>query len=385
MLKEIEITQLVPHPLNSYFFDDIEGNKWEEFLSSVQQNGVINPLVVTPSLVIISGHQRVKACTALGITKVKCYVCDFGNQDMEIMALIESNIRQRGVINSPSIKLGRILKELERIKSVDGRCRDGNNFPNGENTEMDNRCAFREKLGISKNTAYRSKTLASMPEECEEFIESGAITIRTATDVVAKLSPEEQVELFKSLDSTQRYTQQQIKESITAAFPKAERIDELERRLAEYQKSTDVTELQLREKLAEITQRERDTYETMMAERRSHRKAVADYEHRIEKLDELLEELGDDPEVNELRIQLQELEEERDDLIRDAKIAQNDADLLLIISAIKSVADALGEASAVTTPLFGELAVTAASQLDRLEDVIDRLRKRLSHGDGVDI
>ena len=378
MLKEIEVAQLIPHPLNNHFFDDMEGEKWEEFLTSISRQGVINPLVVTSKNVIISGHQRAMACKALGIPTVRCYVCDFENEDLEIFALIDSNIRQRGVINSPSVKLGRILNELERICGVSdrtgGRPLTGPNGPGYAHSKTE----LRDRLGIHEKVAKRAMKLASMPEECGNLIDAGVITVRTALDVIAKLSPEEQVELFKSLDSTKRYTQREIQEAIKATFPKAERLDELERRLAEYQNNTDTTELELRDKIRELTQRERSTYETLMAERRIHKKAIADYENRLEKTEELLQDMEDsDSQIAELRSQIQQLEDERYDLLRDAKIAQNDADLLLIISAIKSVGDALLEASSVTTELTGDLAENASLQISRLEEILGRLKERL--------
>ncbi len=377
MLKLLDVSQLTPHPLNNYFFDDIEGEKWEEFLSSIQKNGVINPLVVTPKYVIISGSQRTRGCIASGIQKVWCYVCDFGSEDMEILALIESNIRQRGVINFPSVKLGRIINELERIYGIADRKGGPSTGANGTGSPT-TKANLREKLGLEKTTVLRSKVLSSMPEPCEELLENGVFSVRTATDVIAKLSPEEQVELFKSLDSTRRYTQKEIQDAIKAAFPKAERIEELEQKLAEYQNSTSSTELELREKLAEITQRERTTYETLMAERRMHKKMINDYEHRLDRSEELLQEAqADNDETAKLHDLIRQYEDERDDLIRDAKIAQNDADLLLIVSAIRSVSDALNEASCDPSELCGDLATTALASVKHLEDILERLKTRL--------
>lgn len=247
MLQTLDVNQLISHPKNSYFFDDIEGEKWEEFLTSIKENGVINPIVVTPKMVIISGDQRTRACKALGKDKIRGYVCDFGSEDMELLALIESNIRQRGIISGPSVKLGRIINELERIHGLADRKGGNATSPNGGSSPT-SKAALYEHVGVNQHQVERSKTLAAMPEQCEELLENGVFSVRTATDVIAKLSPEEQVELFKTLDSTKRYTQKEIQSAIKAAFPKAERLEELETRLAEYQNEAGTTELELREK-----------------------------------------------------------------------------------------------------------------------------------------
>lgn len=54
--------KLTPHPRNVEFFDDMDGQKWKDFLKSVETSGVIEPVIVTQDLVIVSGHQRVRAC-----------------------------------------------------------------------------------------------------------------------------------------------------------------------------------------------------------------------------------------------------------------------------------------------------------------------------------
>lgn len=46
------------------------GEKWNEFLDSIKTRGVIEPIVITPEKIIISGHQRVRACKELGIRSV---------------------------------------------------------------------------------------------------------------------------------------------------------------------------------------------------------------------------------------------------------------------------------------------------------------------------
>lgn len=379
MVKAVSVLDLKDHPKNSYFFDDIEGTRWEEFLASVQRNGIINPIVITSDNVIISGHQRVRACKALGINEIKAFVMDWKNEDDILLALIESNIRQRGVVNSPSIKLGRMLKELERIYGLDKNSGVGRP-KNVDNVDIKKTPSqLREDIGISKDTDCYSKALADLPDEYEELISTGVISVSTAARLIAKLDPDQQIELFNTLDSTKRYTQKQIQEAIQIAFPKAERIDELESRLAEYQKNTDVTEIELRDKIRELTQKERDTYEKMMSERKQHRSQIADYERRMEKLEECVQESDEYNDRTEEYInQISDLEERNEQLENDAKIARNDADLILICSAIKSLSDALNEASCDPSELTGDLAVTAEKYIADLEEKLSKISARLS-------
>lgn len=117
-MQEILVSELNPHSKNDYFFDDMSGDKWEEFVESVRTSGVIEPIVITQDKVIVSGHQRVRACKELGITSINAEVRIYDDDDAIIKDLLETNVRQRGDIGGSTVKLGRRIKELERIYGV---------------------------------------------------------------------------------------------------------------------------------------------------------------------------------------------------------------------------------------------------------------------------
>ena len=95
-MRMMDVDKLKPHPRNSYFFDDIEGEPWTAFLESIETSGVIEPIIVSaPDLTIVSGHQRVRACKTLGIKQVAVEERTFDSEDEILKQLIETNIRQR--------------------------------------------------------------------------------------------------------------------------------------------------------------------------------------------------------------------------------------------------------------------------------------------------
>lgn len=59
-MEMISIQKLNEHPRNKEFFDDIIGDRWEDFKDSIVRRGVVEPIVVTQDLTIVSGHQRVR-------------------------------------------------------------------------------------------------------------------------------------------------------------------------------------------------------------------------------------------------------------------------------------------------------------------------------------
>jgi hypothetical protein len=82
---------------------------------------------VTQDMVIVSGHQRVRAAKELNMSTIMVDIRKYENDDKVLKDLIETNIRQRGIGNPNPIKLGRCIKELERIYGV----RDGSTNSKG--------------------------------------------------------------------------------------------------------------------------------------------------------------------------------------------------------------------------------------------------------------
>lgn len=366
MMIEKPIAELKPHPMNDFLFDDIEGEKWEEFLNSVERQGVMTPLLVTEDGTIVSGHQRWRACMALNIQSVMCRVLPLTSEDDILLALIESNVRQRGVVNSPTIKLGRMIMEMERILGAD----ENNGRANAKSVSKK---SIREHLKIDKKVANCSKAIAQMPEEVQELVEQEAISPRTAYDIVSKLTPEEQVELAMRLDPVQKYTQQEIKAAIERFFPKSQQIDEMQEKLAEYQRND--SELELREKTREAQAKERKAFEDLQAERRARKKERQEFEKHMEAMEQLLEEAN--PENVE---EIARLTEERDQYMRDAEAAQNDADLQLVSSLIHILSGALSEVANDPRPLSGALVTAAERDIATLESRIEAIKARIAAG-----
>lgn len=138
-MQQININELKPHPRNNEFFDDMSGEKWKEFLESIKTSGVIEPIVVTTDMVIVSGHQRVRACNELGIDSIMCEIKSYNDEDSVIKDLLETNIRQRGDIGGSAKKVGKRIKELERLYGIrEGSLNEkGNNRIGEPNNSVD--------------------------------------------------------------------------------------------------------------------------------------------------------------------------------------------------------------------------------------------------------
>ena len=212
-MQLLNISELKPHPKNNYFFDDIIGESWKEFLESIKTSGVIEPVIITQDKVIVSGHQRVRACQELGIKEVMTETRHYNNEDSIIKDLIETNIRQRGIGNPNPVKFGRCIIELERIYGIqqgNNQYSLSNNFTGSPKTENE----LADQLGLTRQTLQNYKTLASLIPEVEDFLDTGMVSPTTALAITRQLCQEDQAELMKQLDKETKYSKTQIQKYI---------------------------------------------------------------------------------------------------------------------------------------------------------------------------
>lgn len=215
-MQQINIDELKPHPRNNEFFDDMTGEKWNEFLESIRTSGVIEPIVVTTDMVIVSGHQRVRACKELGIPNIMCEIKTYKDEDSIIKDLLETNIRQRGDIGGSAKKVGQRIKELERLYGIQLGGNRGNQYVVAEpsNSVLATQSDLAAKLGMSVDTLQNYKMLADMIPELEELMDTGIVSKSTALSMIKNLSEEEQESLIESLDTTKKITKREAEKYI---------------------------------------------------------------------------------------------------------------------------------------------------------------------------
>ena len=208
-MQQLNINELKPHPRNNEFFDDMTGDAWEAFKESIKTSGIIEPIVVTKDMIIVSGHQRVRAAKELGISTVMVDIRKYENDEQVLKDLIETNIRQRGVGNPNPIRLGRCIKELEKIYGV----REGRpeKLPKVSAVTQEQ---LSDMIGISVDTLQNYKKLTELIPELEDLVETGILAPTTATALVKRMTPSEQEDFVKSMDITQKITQKQVQQYI---------------------------------------------------------------------------------------------------------------------------------------------------------------------------
>ncbi|MEW6016478.1 MAG: MT-A70 family methyltransferase [Pseudomonadota bacterium] len=104
------VSELRPHPLNLRVYG--EETVPEDFLASVRQKGIMQPLAVKPDGTIISGHRRWRAALALKMETVPVQVVTYADDLDEREALLEFN-RQREKTFSQRMAEAEELKRIE--------------------------------------------------------------------------------------------------------------------------------------------------------------------------------------------------------------------------------------------------------------------------------
>ena len=197
-MQQININELKPHPRNNEFFDDITGSNWEQFKDSMNERikkgktGNVEPIVITPNKIIVSGHQRVRGLKELGVKYVNAEIKIYESEDEILADLIETNIRQRGIGNPNPVKLGRCIKELERIYGIKqggsgfyGNRHTENTLETPNNSEtLKTQEQLAEEMGFSVDTLNNYKKLTEMIPELEELVDTGIATPTTALALI---------------------------------------------------------------------------------------------------------------------------------------------------------------------------------------------------------
>lgn len=273
MTKILNIELLVP--FENHPFKKRSGIEQQELTDSIKENGLLEPIIVRPfpasKYEIISGHRRVEACKALGITSIPVTIKEL-TKDEAIVQMVDSNIHREHIL--PSEKAFAYKMKLEAIKhqgkstsrQVVGKSESADEISDtesGRNVQRyirltylipellklvdEERIAFTPAVEISYLSEYEQKTLLdqieftdatpslSQAQRLRKFSEEG----RYSTDVVFAVLCEEkpnQKEQVRFMEEDIRkyfpksYTKSDMQKTIISLLEKWQRQRERNRR-----------------------------------------------------------------------------------------------------------------------------------------------------------
>ena len=90
------------HPYHNHKFELYSGERLEDMIASIKENGVLSPIIVQPNgdgYEILIGHNRWNASKLAGLPNVPAIIKAGLTEDEAEMYVIESNVMQRGFEN----------------------------------------------------------------------------------------------------------------------------------------------------------------------------------------------------------------------------------------------------------------------------------------------
>lgn len=309
---KIKVSKLKPHPLNSHYFDDMQDAVWDDLLKSIRSSGVTNAITIMEDGTIISGHQRVRACNVLGIDEVSYKLIEYSDEDIAnqkpIKDLIESNLKQRVPGNANPIKLAECFEFLRSWYGV----REGSANPKGtEIGASPTNCRSRKTLtslakefGVDEKFLERAHALATLPQEIKDLVEAGTISVSTASDLIARLSPEEQEQLIQTLPATEKLTRKQVQVHIDEIRSLKQQLSVKDQELANAHDENEDLHKQLENQEVRVEKRTiiPDDYDTLKSK-------VENYEKKLQSQHNEYKKLFDDYTESLKRISLYEEQE----------------------------------------------------------------------------
>ena len=131
-----------------------------------------NKIITSKSL----SHNAVLAYTGLRMLMLR------DSDDEVLLDLLESNIRRRGEIGGAAKKVGKRIKELERLYGIREGSAGGNGSnqyvkkelePNSSVEAKKSQCDLATQMGISVDTLQNYKLLSEMIPELSDLVDTG--------------------------------------------------------------------------------------------------------------------------------------------------------------------------------------------------------------------
>jgi len=345
-MQMIKVELLKIHPRNKEFFDDMEGDKWKDFVKSIKTSGIIQPLIVTDDYVVISGHQRLKAAIELGLAEVPCEVHEYVDrdgisaEDWKLKDLLESNLMQRGIGNINPMKSARCIGELKRIYDI----KRGNNQHKGNNQNLGTspgvvppktQKKLADNLGISESHLRELNQLNNLIPPFQNLVEFGSgensLPLKLAY-FLASRNKEEQEELYKVFgDTIGKYKKTEIEQyqkDMEEMRRKMFNMQNLTKSLTQQKQELEKQKTELEQKLKnvkpEVIEKVPDDYQDLKDTLRTIKEQSKHVEERLKELESERQNLEREKQeylkaLEDLKTKNKKLEKENSELLSELR------------------------------------------------------------------
>lgn len=170
------------HSFANHPFKVLEDDKMDELVTSIKENGVLSPVIVRPdkegNYEMVSGHRRLCACKAAGMSKIPAIVKEMTDDEATIL-MVDANIQREELL--PSERAFAFRMKMEALNRQ------------GKRTDLTSTSRLQvEKLsadivgktgGIGARQVQRYIRLTYLLPELIELVDSKKLGLNLAVDI----------------------------------------------------------------------------------------------------------------------------------------------------------------------------------------------------------
>lgn len=198
-VQQIPCDQL--HPYHDHKFELYSGERLDDMVESIRENGVLSPIIVQPDgdgYEILIGHNRWNASKIAGLATVPAIIKQGLTEDEALVYVLESNLMQRGFDNLriseqaavvalrhkdmfSQGKRNDIIRELVMLENPDAEPDTATLNPMG--SKLDTSESIGKEYGLSKGTVVRLIRIDKLIDGLKALVDSGELAIRAGVEL----------------------------------------------------------------------------------------------------------------------------------------------------------------------------------------------------------
>lgn len=197
-VKQIPCDMLQPY--HNHRFELYTGERLEDMVESIRENGVLSPIIVQPidnGYEILIGHNRWNASKIAGLSTVPAIVKEGLSEEDAEMYVIESNLMQRGFDNLKISEQAAVIAQRHNEMFSQGKRNDiirelqllenpeiPTSFPVGTKLENgDCKQNIADNYGMGRTSVARLIRIDKLINELKQLIDNGSLAVRSGVEL----------------------------------------------------------------------------------------------------------------------------------------------------------------------------------------------------------
>jgi len=156
-------------------------HKLAELKDSIKEKGILQPVLVRENggeYEVVAGERRLRAAMALGLTEIPVIIKDLSNAEALVIALIENIQREELNPIEEAVAFKRLIEEFH-LKQDE----------------------VAQSVGKDRSTVSNTMRLLKLPDEIQQAVVSGSISMGHARSLLSIDNPQKQQALFQEIIS----------------------------------------------------------------------------------------------------------------------------------------------------------------------------------------